>query len=88
MSKTITQEEVAKHNSEKDGVWIVIDGNVYDMSSLYVSHFLIANMPWLCLCSLDEHPGGKKILVRVAGKDASKQVYFISPVLLEFPLIR
>lgn len=42
MSKTITQEEVAKHNSEKDGVWIVIDGNVYDMSSLYVSHFLIA----------------------------------------------
>jgi len=35
MSKTITQEEVAKHNSEGNGVWIVIDGNVYDMSSLY-----------------------------------------------------
>lgn len=36
MSKTVTQEEVSKHNSEKDGVWIVIDNNVYDMSSLYL----------------------------------------------------
>jgi cytochrome b involved in lipid metabolism len=36
MSKAVTQEEVSKHSSEKDGVWIVIDNNVYDMSSLYV----------------------------------------------------
>jgi cytochrome b involved in lipid metabolism len=70
MSRSITQEEVSKHNSEKDGVWIVIDNNVYDMSSLYV--FLLKIV--LIIHSLDEHPGGKKILVRVAGKDASKQV--------------
>jgi len=35
MSKTISKAELSKHNSEKNGVWIVIDGNVYDMSSLY-----------------------------------------------------
>ena len=71
MSKTVNQEEVSKHNSEKNGVWIVIDNNVYDMTNLYVSHKLqVTNFK----CSLDEHPGGKKILVRVAGKDASKQV--------------
>lgn len=37
MSKTVNQEEVSKHNSEKNGVWIVIDNNVYDMTNLYVS---------------------------------------------------
>jgi predicted heme/steroid binding protein len=37
MSKSVSQEEVSKHNSEKNGVWIVIDNNVYDMSSLYFS---------------------------------------------------
>jgi cytochrome b involved in lipid metabolism len=71
MSKTVNQEEVSKHNSEKNGVWIVIDNNVYDMTNLYVSrNSQVTNIK----CSLDEHPGGKKILVRVAGKDASKQV--------------
>lgn len=40
MSKAVTQDEVAKHNSEKNGVWIVIDNNVYDMSSLYVPYLL------------------------------------------------
>ena len=38
MSKSISQEDVSKHNSEKNGVWIVIDGNVYDMSSLYIPY--------------------------------------------------
>jgi cytochrome b involved in lipid metabolism len=80
MSKAVTQDEVAKHNSEKNGVWIVVDNNVYDMSSLYVAHLLcpLDHMLMHFSHSLDEHPGGKKILVRVAGKDASKQV-LLSP---------
>jgi len=45
MSKVLTQEEVQKHNSENNGVWIVIDGSVYDMSSLYFpSALLHANL--------------------------------------------
>jgi len=40
MSRIITAEELAKHNSEGNGVWIVIDGSVYDLSSLYFSVLL------------------------------------------------
>ena len=70
---TITQfsaEEVKKHTSDKDG-WIIVpfpnpiacaDEQVDD--AVYdVSNFL------------DEHPGGKKILQRVLGQDASKQFW-------------
>lgn len=75
MSRAVTKEELAKHTSEKDGVWIVIDNNVYDMSSLYASSSsVLQSHAKNVVDSLDEHPGGKKILVRVAGKDATKQV--------------
>lgn len=57
MSKTFSQDEVASHN-KASSLWIVIDGNVYDLTKFQ-----------------DEHPGGKKILQRVAGKDASKQFW-------------
>lgn len=30
--KIISAKEVQKHNSEENGVWIVIDGKVYDVS--------------------------------------------------------
>jgi len=59
MSKTFTAADVSKHTATaSDGMYIIIDGSVYD-----VTHFV------------DEHPGGAKILKRVAGKDASKQFW-------------
>ncbi|EXJ88708.1 cytochrome b5 [Capronia coronata CBS 617.96] len=59
MSKTFTPAEVAKHTAKADdGMYIIIDGSVYDVTNF-----------------VDEHPGGAKILKRVAGKDASKQFW-------------
>lgn len=54
MSKTISPSEVSAHSSPEKGMYIIIDGNVYDVTNF-----------------IDEHPGGAKILKRVAGKDAS-----------------
>ncbi|PLB54609.1 acyl-CoA dehydrogenase NM domain-like protein [Aspergillus steynii IBT 23096] len=57
MSKTFSKDDVVSH-SKPDNLWVVIDEDVYDLTSFQ-----------------DEHPGGKKILQRVAGKDASKQFW-------------
>ncbi|BGP24446.1 hypothetical protein JCM10295v2_003359 [Rhodotorula toruloides] len=54
--KTFTKQQVASHTSEKDGVWIIVEGGVYDVTKF-----------------LDDHPGGKKILLKQGGKDATDQ---------------
>ncbi|KAK3370241.1 cytochrome b5-like heme/steroid binding domain-containing protein [Podospora didyma] len=58
MSKSFTKAEVASHKDEKEGMYIIVDDGVYDISGF-----------------LDEHPGGAKILKRMAGKDATKQFW-------------
>ncbi|GAA5935702.1 hypothetical protein JCM10213_003665 [Rhodosporidiobolus nylandii] len=52
--KTFTAEQVAAHTSPERGVWLVIEGHVYDVTRF-----------------LDDHPGGRKILLGKAGKDAT-----------------
>ncbi|EPS37803.1 hypothetical protein H072_8376 [Dactylellina haptotyla CBS 200.50] len=56
--KQFTPADVAKHKEAGDGMYIIIDDGVYDVTNF-----------------VDEHPGGKKILMRVAGKDATKQFW-------------
>jgi len=56
--KEFKVSEVASHKTADDGMYIIIDNNVFDVTGF-----------------VDEHPGGAKILKRVAGKDASKQFW-------------
>ncbi|CAN8106031.1 unnamed protein product [Discula destructiva] len=58
MSKQFTTAEVAQHKDESNGMWIIVDTGVYDITNF-----------------LDEHPGGPKILKRMAGKDSTKQFW-------------
>ncbi|KAG6358596.1 hypothetical protein INS49_012114 [Diaporthe citri] len=58
MSNQYTVADVAKHKDESNGMWIIVDSGVYDITNF-----------------LDEHPGGPKILKRMAGKDSSKQFW-------------
>ena len=54
MTRTLSWEEIKKHN-KRDDCWVVVDGVVYDMTSF-----------------LDEHPGGRRLPLKHAGKDASE----------------
>ncbi|KAG8168850.1 hypothetical protein KVR01_001599 [Diaporthe batatas] len=58
MSAQYSVADVAKHKDESNGMWIIVDNGVYDITNF-----------------LDEHPGGPKILKRMAGKDSSKQFW-------------
>ncbi|KAJ5605928.1 hypothetical protein N7510_008709 [Penicillium lagena] len=58
MSKSFTPADVASHNNADNGLYIIVDSSVYDVTEF-----------------INEHPGGAKILKRVAGKDASKQFW-------------
>ncbi len=81
MSKSFTTAEVAKHKTDKDGMYIIVDNGVYDITGVLLSAghwlflFLVSLLPPTNLTLpgfIDEHPGGAKILKRMAGRDASK----------------
>ncbi|KAL2918137.1 hypothetical protein HK105_202064 [Polyrhizophydium stewartii] len=59
--RTITLDEVAKHNSASD-CWVVIHGSVYDLTAF-----------------LSEHPGGSKVILKQAGKDATAAFEQVHP---------
>jgi cytochrome b involved in lipid metabolism len=70
MTATYTVEEVAKHNTADDA-WIIISGKVYDVTGLVFTG-LFTNIHFLSRF-LDDHPGGKKVVLKKAGQDATAQ---------------
>lgn len=74
MSKTFSTSDVASHSKPND-LFIIVDEDVYDLTNFQDEHpgtFPSSQSPYSKLTIL---PGGKKILTRVAGKDASKQFW-------------
>ncbi|KAI1142808.1 FMN-dependent dehydrogenase-domain-containing protein [Hypoxylon sp. FL0543] len=59
--KLISAEEVVKHTTP-DSCWVVLYGNVYDVTEF-----------------LPSHPGGSKIILQLAGRDATEEYDPIHP---------
>jgi len=76
MSKAFTQKEVAEHNTVENGLYIIIDGGVYEMSGFVDEHpggaKILKRVGGMCL---QYHMLLGKRLTRPAGKDASKQFW-------------
>lgn len=76
-------EEVSKHNS-RESCWVIVHGRAYD-----VTEFLPGTEPSLLVlffrdsqpadCLASEHPGGPKIILKYAGKDATEEYDPIHP---------
>ncbi|XP_063709922.1 cytochrome b5-like [Culicoides brevitarsis] len=59
-TKTIDAAEVKEHN-KKDDIWIILRDKTTKVDKVYdVTKFL------------EEHPGGREVLLEVAGKDATQ----------------
>lgn len=52
MSETYTVSDVQKHKTEADGMWIIVENNVYDITSMFfpppVSHGALARFGPTC----------------------------------------
>ena len=80
MNDTVyTWEEVAKHKSKQDGVWVVVHNEVYDVTKFLDDVSAIKLIAWFLVglliyflsgmfyCVL-QHPGGEEVILEQAGK--------------------
>ena len=82
----LTGEEIAKHNST-ESCWVVVHGKAYDLTDFLPGihqHILPSISDGLFTrdssdVGSTEHPGGSKIILKYAGKDATEQYEPIHP---------
>ncbi|KAI1106524.1 FMN-dependent dehydrogenase-domain-containing protein [Jackrogersella minutella] len=65
MARTWKMDEVGEHNNQ-DSCWVVLHGAVYD--GVYITSFV------------SKHPGGRSVLLKNAGQDASAAFDSVHPV--------
>jgi hypothetical protein len=69
----LTMEEVAKHN-KPDDCWVILNGVAYDVTEVRLT---ACDWAWVALTRrvqfMDDHPGGKKVIMAYAGRDASEE---------------
>ena len=75
--KVYTSAEVAQHKDSKSGVWIIIRGNIYDITKfleevLTQLDYIVIPYPINVLFLSFQHPGGQEVLYEQAGKDATE----------------
>lgn len=75
----LTGQDVSKHNN-KDSCWVIVHGKAYDVTEFLpgMVSFNIWRIQTLLILET-EHPGGQKIILKYAGKDATEEFEPIHP---------
>lgn len=78
MASYISTSAIAEHNN-KDSCWIIVHGKVYDVTEFLngMCQSNISKGPSFIRCT--EHPGGSRIILKYAGKDATEAYDPIHP---------
>ncbi|KAJ7647740.1 FMN-dependent dehydrogenase-domain-containing protein [Roridomyces roridus] len=72
----VSQEALAQH-ANRESCWIVVHNHVYDMTDFLDGKFICRAL--FCPQPEVEHPGGSRIILRYAGKDATAAYEPIHP---------
>lgn len=78
MSDKLTGASVAEHNS-KDSCWVIVHGKAYDVTEFLPGKWFSPLCAHRTKLTLIEHPGGQKIILKYAGKDATEEFEPIHP---------
>ncbi len=65
-------EEVAKHKT-KDDCWVIVDGQVLDVTTVCSLYSLTQDCVLTLLQFLPDHPGGEKAILLYGGRDATEE---------------